>query len=230
LIEVLGEPLPEPTAWLGATFVDSALRSAPVVIDVAARSPAEQAGLTPGDLVVGIDGVPVARAVEVYTKIAATAPFAVLSFEVDRVSGRVALAATLGTSARVPDPEERRPDPVVWAAAGARIASVDSTTPEWALQLLRARVLLAAGDPEAAAELLRGLLVGGDPPFGQGAIDYWLGVALASGETPDLAGARAAFERAAGRQGARLEHNDGPRVAPRALARLAWIEARNGGQ
>ena len=58
---------------------------------------------------------------------------------------------------------------------------------------------------------------------GRGTVDYWLGMAYTIAGPQFRAQAQQSFERAAGDPEARLFHNDGPWVAPRARARLAEL-------
>lgn len=228
LAEALAAPLPETAAWLGASLIDSGLQEGALVIGVHEDGPAARAGVDPGDRIVGVDGAPVGGVVDVVDRVRQAAPFSTLALEVAADSGRRAVAVTLGAGARVPQLSVVVAAPVLWAAAGTELAASASRVPAWTLQLTRALVLLRTGDAAGAALLLDGLQATGEQPFGQAAVDYWLGVALSSGDSPDLDAASRALQRAAQAADGRLEHNDGPRVAPRARARLAAIAAAEG--
>lgn len=228
VLEALTPALPRPAPWLGATLIDSLLEEGPLVIDVHAGGPAAQAGIAVGDRVLTADGVAVSTAGEVRDRIDAAQPFAALALDVVRGGSRRAVRVTLGTGPRLPQLGPAVAVPVIWAAAGAELAARGTRVPAWTLELTRARLLLTAGDAAGAAELLDGVRVAEGEPFGQAAVDYWLGVALSSGPSPDLDAARAVLERAAEAEDGRLEHNDGPRVAIRARARLAALEAEDG--
>jgi S1-C subfamily serine protease len=65
--EAAGEP-----AWLGAAVTDSA--EGALLAEVVPGGPADEAGLVPGDVVVGIDGTPIGSTEELVNAIAAHAP------------------------------------------------------------------------------------------------------------------------------------------------------------
>ncbi len=200
------------------------------MLDVEASGPAGQAGLRPGDLLLGLDGQALATASEALAAVEAAEPFQAMAFDIERGSRRLAVPLRLGSSPWVPGGDgPQAPDPILWAAANSRLVSPDSELPAWALEFHRGLALLRSGEPESAVNLLGSIRVTGDSPFGQAAADYWLGLALLAQERPDDAGAAAAFARAMERAGARLEHNDGPHVAPRAAVRRARIEAGDPG-
>lgn len=225
----LATPLPPAKPWLGASLIDTELASGVRVVDVEASGPAAQAGLRRGDLLLALDGDPLARAADVLEAVAASEPFQALTFEIDRAGERSAVPLRLGSSPWVPaGAGPQAPDPILWAAATAALASPESALPAWALEFHRALALLRSGEAEEAAERLAAIQLTGDPPFGQAAIDYWQGLALLAQEHPDDEAAAAAFDRASSRPGARLEHNDGPHVAPRAMVRRARLEAGEG--
>lgn len=69
-----------------------------LVAAVAPGSPAEQAGLQPGDVVLTFDGRPVADSGELAARVGESAPGAKVRFDVLRSGERRTLVATLGTS------------------------------------------------------------------------------------------------------------------------------------
>jgi hypothetical protein len=97
--------------------------------------------------------------------------------------------------------------------------------PDWVWELNDAVTRLRAGDLRGALEVLRrterSAPVGSG--VGRGTVDYWLGTAYSIAGPEFQAQAQQSFERAAEDADARLRHHDGPRVAPRARARLAWL-------
>jgi hypothetical protein len=132
---------------------------------------------------------------------------------------------TLGSSPKVISPS----DPelvysVISASLAAEGADDSSDTPGWVVRLNEAAVLAHAGAWEEVVRMLRGIE---DAPsgggVGQAAVDYWLGIALTELGPTYRDRAIQAFERAAADPEARLFHNDGPWVAPRATARLAEL-------
>lgn len=226
LVEALGRPLPSGRAWLGATTIDTGLAEGARVLAVEPGSPAANGGLQPGDLLRSVDGNPIVRAAELLTLVAESAPFRALTLDLERQGERMALPVRLGASPLVPaDRDGLAPDPIVWAAAFTGLEDPEATLSGWVLAFHQGLALLRSGAHEAAADVLGRIRVSGDPPFGQAAVDYWLGIALSTGSEVALEEAHAAFARAASRPGARFEHNDGPFVSPRARARLARIEA-----
>lgn len=228
LSETMADALPGPRPWLGATLIDTELAEGVRVVEVEASGPAGQAGLRPGDLVTAIDRQPVSRASEVASRIVGAEPFQALAFEVLRGGDPLSVPLRLGSSPQLPDSLDVAPPTLVWAAATAALADPASARPSWLLELYRGLALLRSGDAATAADRLGSIQVPGDPPFGQAAVDYWLGIAYLARPDPAVDDARAAFHRAVGRTGARLGHNDGPYVAPRARARLARLEAGDG--
>jgi S1-C subfamily serine protease len=69
--EAPGAPAGE-AAWLGAAVADA--DQGALLAEVVPGGPAEQAGLAPGDVVVGVDGAPVASAEDLVNAIAARSP------------------------------------------------------------------------------------------------------------------------------------------------------------
>jgi serine protease Do len=68
-----------------------------IVSDVDPGSPAEKAGLKPGDVVVGVDGLPVEDSNDLSRYIASKAPASVAKLRVMRDGGEKAVSVTLGT-------------------------------------------------------------------------------------------------------------------------------------
>lgn len=83
--------------WLGLNVqeVGEGDGKAPVVVDVFAGSPAEKAGLKPGDRVVGIGGKPVQRYQQILRKIALLAPGSAVKIDVIRGGRSFDFSATL---------------------------------------------------------------------------------------------------------------------------------------
>ncbi len=100
------------------------------------------------------------------------------------------------------------------------------------LQLNQATILLHAGDAEAAVRELRQIDTAKTPGpdatgLSIGTVNYWLGVALEQAGPRYLDRATDAYRKAAAATGARFLHDDGPRVAPRAWARLQRLDPTN---
>lgn len=85
--------------WLGLNVQEAGDGEArvPIVVDVFPKSPAEQAGVHPGDRVVGINDKPVKRYQQLLRKIALLAPGSSVKLELSRDGKPVAVTAALST-------------------------------------------------------------------------------------------------------------------------------------
>ena len=211
--------------WVGALLIDVDSESGPFVVDVTDASPAKQAGLEPGDVIVAVNGLAPAGAASVYRALADSAG-GVLTLQIARDGVALEIELAAGDSPLV---ELRGGGDIAYAAAAAGLAAArmrqSSEQPDWVWELNDAATRLHGGDLEGALEILRrtqrfapdGLGVG------RGTFDYWLGTAFTMAGPEFRTQAQQGFARAAEDAGARLGHNDGPWVAPRARARLAWL-------
>lgn len=96
--------------WLGVSIQDldsdvanameAVVHQGALVADVAEDSPAKEAGLEPGDIVVRIDGNEITSAAELRSAVAVRAPGSKVDIEVERGGKRKAIAVTLGDLAR----------------------------------------------------------------------------------------------------------------------------------
>jgi thiol-disulfide isomerase/thioredoxin len=93
--------------WLGV-FLGDAER--PTIAEVIPGSPAEEAGLLPGDVFVAVDGEPVGDAAELVAKIGSRQAGAVVQLSIERGADRLDVRATLGE--RPADPSVVTPPPV----------------------------------------------------------------------------------------------------------------------
>ncbi len=231
LVAALRQPLPEASAWLGASLIDTALSGRATVLSVYPEGPAAEAGLLPGDELLSIDGVEVSRVAELTSAVSASRPFSGLTLQYGRGAVIGTARVMLGASPVVRVGSEGHGiDAVTYAATTAFLSQPHTTIPAWTLQLHQALILLQAGHFEPAARLLNAIQAPAGTPFGVAAVSYWYGVALSSGPSPDLVAAREALLAATDEPGARLYHDDGPLVAPRARARLARIRAHEARQ
>lgn len=224
LAEELDRPLRLEAPWVGARFVDPAAGGAPLVLSVEPEGPAAAAGLRAGDRVGAVDGRPVAGAAELNRRLAALAPGAAATLQVGGEGEERSVSLTPGVSPVVVslnDPSALDP------ALAARLVSLEASAGEeatvWLVRLNRAVVLMRSGEWSRAAETLRGIQAPASAGVGQGTVDYLLGVALLEVDRATYRDtARTMIGRAADGR-ARLEHNDGPLIEPRARARLETL-------
>ena len=221
----LDRALPGPLIWLGARMIDSELGADPIVVDVAPNGPAERAGLEVGDEILTVDSARTATVAAVLDALDGHDAFSALRFEYRRGEDRGSLTVSLRSGPQVaPLTDRSRAEAVVWAAARTADERDAGIVPRWILRMTMAGVLMRAGSWGEAASVLQSIDAPQDAPFGNAAVDYWLGLALLAAEGGDLDAARSAFQRAAANPHATLFHNDGPLVAPRARARLAQVD------
>ncbi|HEX9697882.1 MAG TPA: PDZ domain-containing protein [Acidobacteriota bacterium] len=207
--------------WLGGLLAD--VGGGVTVIDVTAGGPAAAAGIQVGDRVVSIAGELIDRAAAARAAVRAAAPGAVLAIQVQRDGATQIFEVMLGATPTVISPADPE---LLYSVISATLAAgaPASETGEWIVELNRAAVLLHAAAWEEAVRTLRA--IDGAPSgagLGQGAVDYWLGIALTALGPAYREQAAAAFRGAAADPDARLFDNDGPWVAPRAAARLAAL-------
>ena len=217
----------------GALVVDSAAAPHPVVIDVTPESPAAIAGVLPGDLVIGLAGVPVQSRAQLEKRLAAAEIGEKLDLAVQ--SGGTASAAgnarnlqlEVGASPNLIG--EQGEDDLLPALAFTQLLLLEEKTPPpdlWVVQANEAFLLLRSGDTEGAVRKLRGIRAPQvSHGVGQAAIDYALGLALLRLGDSYTEAARAAFQRAAQVPGARLGYHDGPYLHPRASTRLDELKS-----
>ena len=223
----LNAPLAGERAWLGALIIDGGAEGDGIVASLTSDGPAANAGLSVGDRVLTINGQPVDGAADVEATLMDTMPFERMAISYERGNSRGIASVTLGSSPTLLTDVNPARAVALWAAATAALGAADSVTPRWVLQLQMAHLLLGQGRFGAAVEVLRRVRAPNDAPFGAGAVDYWLGVALLARSGSDVQAAHQALTRAAASSDARLFHNDGPRLAPRARLRLAELGIRD---
>ncbi len=219
LLAALDRPLLLNAPVLGLELIDGL--EGPTITSVRAGSAAETAGIRAGEVVVALDGQPVANRSDFFERLHSAA------------SGRLRLSLRGPTGPRdleleVPvGPASARPDSdgQLGSALAARVgvARAAGSAPGWVLDLTEGVALLAARDFEGAIRRLRATEAPSGPGLGREAVDYWLGVALSAASPDYRAAAKEAFERAARRPDATFDHGDGPFVAPAARARAAAL-------
>ena len=223
---------------LGALVVDSSAAPHPVVIDVTPESPAALAGLVPGDLVIGLAGVPIENRAQLETRLAAAEPGETLDLAVQSPGTATTagsarnLQLKVGASPNLIGAQDD--DGLLPALAYTQLALLEEKAVRdqepagelWVVQANQAFLLLRAGDVEGAVRKLRAVRAPQvSHGVGQATVDYALGAALLRLGDGYRDAARAAFERAAQSPGARLGHDDGPFLAPRARIRLGEMQA-----
>ena len=212
------------SAWSGLLLLDTPSSPHPVVGQVTPGSPAEAAGVVPGDAVVAVSGVPIFSGQDFRQRLDVAEIGEVVDLGVLGTGGPRNLRLTLEASPRSLDLEN--PDllpAVAFNHLGQRHEEA-AANERWLLRFDQALLLLETRDWEGAARLLRDV----DAPqtshgFGKAAVDYWRGVALSRLGADYREAARLALEQATRLPEARLDHNDGPWVAPRARARLQLL-------
>ncbi|NKB88923.1 MAG: PEGA domain-containing protein [Acidobacteria bacterium] len=210
-------------AWHGLAVVDA--QSGPMVAAVSAGSPGDSAGFAPGDRLTSLPGGSVQDATAFASWMEAAGPQRRVEIGIERAGSSATLQLDLAPSPQIGAPPSAVTALAWWARAGAGIAAADVGQPIWALHLQQALMLIENNQIDAAIDMLWDAAAPADAPFGQAAVDYWLGLALTLGDAPDLDAARNAFNRAASADNGRLFHNDGPLVGPRARARIRRIAA-----
>ena len=184
-------------------------------------SPASEAGLSPGDVVVAVNGISVSTTTELELALDGLAIDAQVEFRL--TIGNISIP--LGKSVQIVDPDSvGSPFASLLIAVRQLRSAEDSSVPEWVLSLNEAAILLRAGEWEQVVRLLRPLQVPERGGVGASMASYWLGLAL-SELGPDYAGlARDSFELAATNRDGRLLHDDGPLVWPLARARARRLQ------
>ena len=229
LLADIDRPVEFRQAWLGALLIDSDVAGRPVVADLAPDGPAATAGLLVGDEVLSVAGQTVATVAQCLQILRSLGPDSTAAFQLTAPDGHRLVEVKLGASPLVV--AVNAPN-VLYATAAVALdraqAEARGGPPAWLISLSQAAVFLSSGEWEEAVRALRGTSGPKGPGIGQATADYWLGTAL--GSDPAYAGrARQALATAASAAGARLLHNDGPLVAPRARARLAALGSEGDG-
>lgn len=224
LAVALDLPLRLTSPWVGARFVDSPAGEGPLVLSVEPDGPAAAAGLRPGDTVRAIDGQEVAGAGQLTERIAGLEAGREVVLQLGGEGEGRSVPLTPGVSplvASLNDPSAL--DPALAARLASLEANADAESPAWLVRLNRGVILMRSGEWRRAAEALRGIEAPASAGLGKATVDYLLGITLLE---VDRAAYRDTAQGLIGRAAdgrARLEHNDGPLLAPRARARLETL-------
>jgi tetratricopeptide (TPR) repeat protein len=209
-------------ARLGARWIDSEAAGGPVTVSLVEGGPADAATLAIGDRVLEMNGAPVASVAELIR--GATADAVQLRVGTTAVAREIELRPQ-AAAAVLPVTATDVLDPVLAARLSLELLRSQASAPRWLLQLNQAALLIRARDYEAAIQLLRRIEAPAQPGLGRAMVDYWLGTTLLALDARVYAdAARSALERSLEQPGARLYHDDGPLLAPRARARLAQLD------
>ncbi len=220
-------PVAVERGFLGALLIDSAAASGPVVMALTPGGPAAAAGLQAGDEIESVFGTPVSAAAELEKILDRLAPGAELRLAARRLSGQQRqLSIRLGSGPLAVRPNDPEINHVALLANLSGDRPGDGTVPEWLLRLNHASVLMGAHAWEPAVRVLKRIQAPAGPGLGQASVDYWLAKALLAVSPDYTLQAREKLEAAVTVPGARLYHNDGPLVAPRARALLALLGYR----
>jgi hypothetical protein len=207
--------------WLGLLLIDSNAAEGPVVAAVTPESPAANGGIQVGDVLVGIDTNDIQTVAQAMRLVSRMTPHETVSLLMNRNETDGLLELTVGTTPTVASlNDEEVLYPVLLTRLSALVADDTQSETNWIIRLNRAEALFKAGSRERAVQELRaieGTLVAGPE---KAAVNYRLGVMLETLGPTYLEAARQALARATGVPDARLLHEGGPWVAPRALVRL----------
>jgi hypothetical protein len=223
-VESLTTALPAPRPWHGLILLEGSV--GPIVGAVADGSPAATAGMLPGDQILAADGEDIDAVGAFERRMIEAGPQASVLLSIARADRRQDIRVNLDTSPRIAHAPDAATAAAWWAQAASDIAAGGLERPVWALYLQQILLLIDGGELDSAADMLWDATAPADRPFGQAAVNYWLGVVLARRGNDDLGAARNALNQAASVPGARLYHDDGPLIGPRARARIAGVAAR----
>ncbi len=205
-------------SWGGLTAIDTRLMEGPIVLQVEEEGPAARAGIQVGDVIVSVDEKEVARALDILEAVRAAEPGSSVSVSVQRQGQAQSLSLTVGTTPlEVPLGEEGFLYNKAIVDLRHRLvvdASVES------LALLNIGLChMQLGDYETALkDYLPRVTLPEGRGISQGTVYYHTGMAyLRLGERAE---AVRLFEQALGFEGATLQSNDGPRLAPLVQRRL----------
>ncbi|REJ84763.1 MAG: PDZ domain-containing protein [Acidobacteria bacterium] len=213
-------------ASLGADLFDSELAAGAVIASVTEGGAAARAGLLPGDVITSFAGIEDPTAQAISQRLASLPRDEAVSLRIERSGDTLSLTPDRShVMIDFTDPDLVYP--AMFASLNAELER-RSDWPRWLLQLNQAALLLRAGDAEESIRTVRKIDLASVPSrapagLGRSAADYLLGLALSQAGPRYLETAREAFARAAQSADERLFHDDGPRVAPRANARLARL-------
>jgi len=210
---------------LDAVVVDVEGTPGAVVARLKEGGAAQKAGLKPGDTIVSLDGVTIASAADLLTKISTRAPASAVTLQVKSLGTTDArpLAITLSV---VPEanPSSRVPNLALVDLHAALQRSSAGSVERAAAQLNLGIVHMELKNLEEAKKAFEAVPSLGDGPgVSDGTVAYWKG--LCHEQLGNALEARVQFSKAADAKLARLSV-DGPLVSPLAKLKLAAMPAK----
>jgi tetratricopeptide (TPR) repeat protein len=220
-VEKLSTPTKLYGSWIGLRAVDTRLFEGPIVLSLDADGPAARAGIQVGDIVQAAGSSKVTKALELLQSVRATAPGASLELTVSRGGAAQPVKIQVGTTPlEIPMNE----DGFLYnkAIVDLRHRMVVEPADKDFAALNVALCHMQLGDYETALkEYLPRVTLPDGPGISQGTVFYY--TALAYLRLGERAEAGRIFQQALGYEGATLQSNDGPRVAPLAQRRLREV-------
>ncbi|MGE0704745.1 MAG: PEGA domain-containing protein [Vicinamibacterales bacterium] len=212
---------------MGLVAVDIADVEGAVVVSVDANGPAAQAGIEPGDAIIGADGQAVANAVALATLLDARTDATSIPLQVRDRAGVVAPATVnMALTPRVIGTTDRS---LMINRLLVHFRSRLLESPQGAeAAVLRLNLAAALVRVEAWSEAREALLqvdLPEGPGVSRGTVQYLLG--LCAERLGNMSEAQAAYKEALGSEGLLTE--DGPAVRDLAEARLSVLQSRAGG-
>lgn len=210
--------------WLGITAVDTRIHQGTVVLAVQPGSPAAAGTLEAGMTIAGIDGTPVASNRDLITGLRAKNPGDTVKFDIVKGGASSAVEIALGTSPQLLSLDNA---PILYLPAIAAmqlIAESPADADRQSQALFNIGIAMGHfGAWEDAIRYLRRVQLGSQPGINQGTVHYFIGLGF------EVLGFRAEaidqFQQALGFDGATLDHNDGPLLAPQARQRLMRLQS-----
>jgi tetratricopeptide (TPR) repeat protein len=217
-IAELSAPTPLFGSWAGLTAIDTRLMDGPIVLRVEAEGPAAQAGIQVGDVIRSVGEQTITRSLDVLEAVRAAKPGSSLSVGVTRQGQARSLSLTVGTTPlEVPLGEEG----FLYnkAIIDLRHRMVVDASVENLARLNIGLCHIELGDYETALkDYLPRVTLPDAQGISQGTVYYHTAMAyLRLGERAE---ATRLFQQALGYEGATLQSNDGPRLAPLIQRRL----------
>jgi hypothetical protein len=220
-LEKLSTPTKLYGSWIGLTSIDTRLTAGPIVLALDPTGPASQGGVRIGDVVEAVSGataLDVAKALDLLQAVRSVEPGANIGLRVSRAGATESVSVTVGTTPlEIPLNEEGFLYNKAIVDLRHRMVVEPSAADLAGLNVALSYMQL--GDYETALkEYLPRINMAATTGISQGTVQYY--TALAYMRLGERADAARLFEQALASEGATLQSNDGPRVAPLAQRRL----------